>query len=137
MHSRTHKYHGEQDDRHGAKLHWPGVNGVPFRGTSVPNIKQNELEDLPVVGEAFEQTFDLSDKDQAEAYRWIRDRVRNGMFTQDYVYRYHGVDEETGELKTIVYIEWTQLYVQLPPNHSAAGVNGNGRSGTNFTIRGN
>jgi hypothetical protein len=135
MYSRTHKYHGEQDDRHGGKLHWPGVGGIPFRGDAVPNIRQEELENLPIVGEGFEHTFDMDNESQAVAYRWIRDRIRNGMFTQDYIHREHKIDEETGNMKTLIYMEWTQLYVQIPPNHQASGVNGNGSSGTNFTLK--
>ena len=135
MQSRTYKYYGEQDPRHGQLLHWPGANGLPFRGPAVPNIKQEELENLPVIGEAFEQTFDLSDEEQEQAYRWVRDRIRNGMFTQDYVHREHIVDEVNGTLKTLVYLEWTQLYVQVSSNHKSLGAIENGSSGQKFTLR--
>jgi hypothetical protein len=135
MFHRTLKYRGEQDkERHGGNLHWPGVHGLPFRGPAVPNLKQEELEQLPVVGEAFHDTFDLSDEEQSKQYRWIRDRARNGLFTVDYSYREHVVVD--GKMKTIIYIEWTQLYVQAPPGYNKPGSNGNGRSSQNFTIRG-
>ena len=136
MQSRTNKYYGEQDSRHGSVLQWPGAQGLPFRGEAVPNVKQEELENLPIVGEAFQQTFDLNDEEQAASYRWIRDRVRNGMFTQDYVYREHILNEETKELRTLIYLEWTQLYVQVPANHKSSGVTANGSATQEkFTLR--
>ena len=134
MHSRSQKYFGEQDPRHGSQLQWPGAQGLPFRGDAVPNVKQEELEQLPVVGEAFQQTFDLTDEEQAKSYRWVRDRIRNGMFTQDYVHREHILDEDKNELRTLVYLEWTQLYVQVPQN-SNSGVTANGSASQKFTFR--
>tara|TARA_A100001015_G_C14775225_1_gene626907 strand:+ start:172 stop:582 length:411 start_codon:yes stop_codon:yes gene_type:complete len=134
MTSRSQKYYGEQDPRHGSQLQWPGAQGLPFRGDAVPNVKQEELEKLPVVGEAFQQTFDLTDEEQAKSYRWVRDRIRNGMFTQDYVHREHILDEDKNELRTLVYLEWTQLYVQVPHN-SHSGVTANGSASQKFTFR--
>jgi hypothetical protein len=134
MHSRSQKYQGEQDPRHGSLLQWPGAQGLPFRGDAVPNVKQEELEQLPVVGEAFQQTFDLTDEEQATSYRWVRDRIRNGMFTQDYVYREHTLDADKNKLRTLVYLEWTQLYVQAPLN-SNSGVTVNDIASHKFTFK--
>lgn len=132
---RTSKYSGEQDkERHGEQLHWPGVNGIPFRGAQVPNIRREELENLPVVGYAYDGTFDLSNEEEAKYYRWVRDRCRNGLFTSDYSHREHTVVD--GVLKTIIYLEWTQLYVQLPAGHKSLGSTGDGSSSTSFTLSG-
>jgi len=124
----TVKYHNEQGGLHGGQLHWPGVNGLPFIGQAPPNIKQHELERLPIVGYACHQLFNLSDPKQDEVYAWVRDRIRNGLFTLDWILRHF--DEE--EKCMWVYVEWTQLYVMLPPNY--IGSNGNG-SPRNFTLR--
>lgn len=125
------KFYGEQHEKHNGKLHWPGANGLPFRGDAIPNLKQEELENLPVIGDTFQGVFDLSDADDSDTYRWVRDRARNGIFTIDFVERHW--DEETKNM--IVYVEWTQLYVQLPKGSNQIGGNGNGRSPTNFTLR--
>jgi hypothetical protein len=134
MMNRTSKYHGEQGPEHAGKLQWPGVNGFPFRGEQIPNIRQDELEKLPVVGDAREETFDLSKEDEATRYRWVRDRCRNGLFVQDYAHKEHAMVD--GKLTTLIYLEWTQLYVQVPPGHSSIGSKGNGSSKTSFTIGG-
>jgi hypothetical protein len=127
----SNKFHGEQDDRHQGQLHWPGANGLPFRGEAIPNLRQQELENLPVIGDTYQQVFNLGDEADAKTYRWIRDRARNGIFTVDFIERHW--DEETKNM--IVYVEWTQLYVELPKGNEPIGGNGNGRSATNFTLR--
>ncbi len=130
MHYPSVKYYGEQGDAHGGQLHWPGVNGIPFRGSMVPNLKRRELEQLPVVGQGCHDTFDLSDPKQSAVYAWVRDRIRNGLFTQDLVmHQWH----PTKPGVMIVYIEWTQLYIQLPTGQFI-GSNGNG-SPDSFALR--
>ena len=126
----TVKYHNEQSDLHKGSLHWPGVNGLPFLGNAPPNVKQHELEQMPVVGYACHQLFDLGDKKQSEVYAWVRDRIKNGLFTLDWIFRHFDEDEK----RMWVYIEWTQLYTIMPPNHTL-GSNGNG-SPSHFTLRG-
>jgi hypothetical protein len=102
------KYTGEQHQLHGGRLHWPGVNGIPFRGPTVPDLKQAEYDSVPVVAQGCFGTFNLSKKEDAEVYQWIRDRIRNGWFTLDWVERHW--DEAS---KTMwIYIEWSQLYAQ-------------------------
>jgi hypothetical protein len=124
------KYHGEQNDLHGGPLHWPGVNGVPFLGQAPPNLRQRELEQLPVVCYSFHYTFDLGDQAQGQIYQWIRDRIRNGLFTCDWVER-HWDDKAK---RMWIYIEWSQLYVTLPKNNFL-GSTGNG-SPKQFSLSG-
>jgi hypothetical protein len=131
MQQPSNKFHGEQDNRHDGKLHWPGAGGLPFRGDAIPNLKQAELENLPIVGDTHQATFDLSDEEDSEAYRWVRDRARNGLFTIDFVERHWNEEKQN----MIIYVEWTQLYVQMPKGTNPIGGNGNGRSPTNFTLR--
>ena len=129
MHPSTAKYFGEQDERHGGRLHWPGVNGIPFRGPYVPNLKRNELEKLPPVACAFHHTFNLSDDKESAVYQWIRDRIRNGSFTLDWIERHWDAESKT----MWVYVEWSQLYIELPHNN-ATGSNGDGHP-NHFTLR--
>jgi hypothetical protein len=126
----TVKYQNEQGSGHKGQLHWPGVNGLPFLGQAPPNIRQHELEQLPIVGYACHQLFNLSDDDQSKVYGWVRDRIKNGLFALDWVYRHFDEQEKV----MWIYIEWTQLYVMMPPNY-LMGSNGNG-SPSNFTLRG-
>jgi hypothetical protein len=122
------KYHGEQHPLHGGQLHWPGVYGVPFKGPTAPDLKQSEYDNVPIVAQACNRVFNLSDPEQAQMYEWVRDRIRNGLFTGDWVERHW--DEET---KTMwVYLEWSQLYAQAPVNDGRSLGHG---SPTNFTLR--
>ena len=126
----SHKYHGEQGDRYDGKLQWPGANGFPFIGDTAPNLKQHEVEALPIVGEAKENVFDLNELDDRRYYNWVRDRIRNGLFVQDHISRRQPDDK----LWPIIYLEWTQCYVIAPKQTAQAGSNGHG-SAKQFTLR--
>ena len=123
------KFNGDQNERYGGKLTWPGVNGIPFMGDgSVPNLRGEEAERLPIAGDAYDRVFDLSKEEDSEYYQWVRDRCRNGQFTLDHVERHWNQDTNN----MVIYMEWTQLYRRIPSNH---GGNGNGqRNGRTFTI---
>lgn len=108
------KFFGEQDERHGGPLHWPGVRGFPFRGEQFPLLKQREYDAVPLVPDAKHRTFDLSDPHDSAEYAWVRDRVLGGLFRCDYI-EYHWDDKEK---KMYIYVEWSQIYAQLPRNFS-------------------
>ena len=124
------KYYGEQDPRYGGRLQWPGANGFPFLGDAPSSMRQNELEDLPVCGMAFEHPFDLNDEQERANYNWVRDRIRNGLFRQDYVERRWPPDKEW----PVIYLEWTQCFSSLPTQSPIAGklTNANAKQ---FTLR--
>ncbi len=105
----TAKFLGDQNLGYGGKLFWPGIDGLPFRGDKAPILSPDVKQKLYCAGDAKHGTFDLSIPEQAEQYAWIRDRVRNGLFTEDYIER-HWNDETKNQ---IIYLEWTQLFVQL------------------------
>jgi len=129
--TQTHKYHGEQGERYGGALQWPGANGYPFLGDSAPSLKQQEVEALPIVGKAYENSFDMNDETDREYYNWVRDRIRNGLFIQDHVQRRWDDDKPW----PVIYLEWTQCFVMAPKQQQTnAGSNGHG-SATNFTLR--
>ena len=124
------KYQGEQDPRYGGKLQWPGANGLPCRGDSPPNLKQREVEALPVCGQAYERVFDLNNKEDAEYYNWVRDRIRNGLFVQDFKRERWADDQKC----PIIYLEWTQLYTALPTKQNMSGSSTNVNT-KQFTLR--
>jgi len=123
------KYFGEQGESHPGELHWPGVHGLPFLGDTIPNLKKDELDEMPVVGYAHHRVFDLSKQAESDQYRDVRDRIRNGLFTLDYIHREWNQESQS----MLIYLEWTQLYRQNTPSHGGAA-NGNGQSPTRFTL---
>lgn len=103
------KFFGDQDPRYGGKLHWPGLAGLPFRGSKAPLLSKSNESKVYVAGDATHATFDLSDAEQSHDYAWVRDRIINGIFRLDHIHRYW--DEEKKNM--IIYVEWTQLYNQI------------------------
>jgi hypothetical protein len=103
------KFYGDQDPRYGGRLHWPGLEGLPFRGDIAPKISDSNKNKLYVACDANHGTFDLSDPEQSKSYAWVRDRIQNGLFRLDHIHRqWH---EE--KCNMIIYLEWTQLYNQI------------------------
>lgn len=125
----SHKYHGEQGERYGGPLQWPGAHGYPFIGEVGPSLKQREIDALPTVGRTYENTFDMNVEEDREYYNWVRDRIRNGLFFRDFIKR----TWYDGKLWPVIYLEWTQCHVQAP--QTQAGSNGHG-SARQFTLRG-
>ena len=128
----TSRYCGEQHDRHKGRLFWPGHNGIPFRGVDPPLLKRSELSKLLTVGDTYQKAFRLAEKDDAEYYSWVRERARNGWFTVD-----RQTQPEWNEDKTNVniYLEWTQVYLELPNNVKLPGSNANVQPAGTFSLR--
>ena len=103
------KFLGDQNGGYDGRLFWPGVGGFPFRGNKAPMLSPDVKERIYLTGDAKHGTFDLAIPEQSQQYAWVRDRIRNGLFTEDYIER-HWNDETKNQ---IVYLEWTQLYTQL------------------------
>lgn len=121
------KYHGEQDSRYGGEVFWPGVHGFPaLRRAGM--LKKHELESVPIVGQAHEKIFDLNDEEDRKDYNWVRDRIRNGLFTKDHEDRKWPDDKEW----PIIYLEWTQLFALPKAQNSNSEVS---KDGTRFTLR--
>jgi len=125
----SNKFAGEQDDRYGGKLQWPGANGMPSMGDAAPSMKQHEIDALPVMGATRQRVFDLNDENARTDYNWVRDRIRNGMFVRDYCKRRWPEDK----VYPIIYMEWTQCYVQSPKQTGTAGRKEHGSS-RQFTL---
>lgn len=103
------KYYGDQNPLYGGKLHWPGIQGLPFRGDTAPLMSEEDKSRVYAAGDANHATLDLSDDSDSKLYAWIRDRIKNGLFVLDHIERHW--NENTKNV--IVYIEWTQLYTQI------------------------
>lgn len=124
----TTKFHSEQHARHGGTLHWPGAHNLPFRGDVVPHLTSAEREKLPVVGDFHAKTFDLSDAEDHEYYEWVQERISHRLFaSKKERWRWH----EDGR-HMIVYLEWLQFYVQLPPALTSRMTHA---SSSQFTLR--
>jgi hypothetical protein len=123
------KFNGDQNDRYDGELTWPGLHGIPFMGDgAVPNLRGPEAEQLPISGKARHKVFDLSNEEDNEYFQWVRDRCRNGLFTQDHIERHW--NKETNSM--VIYMEWTQLFRHAPIKQ---GGNGDGhQNGSTFTI---
>jgi hypothetical protein len=106
------RFYGEQHERHKGLLHWPGVNGYPFRGAALPLLKPNELANVPLTIDAYAQSFDLAVKEEAEYYAWVRDRIRNGWFHREWIDRW--IDPANPK-RVVINMEWSQVYAEAPP----------------------
>jgi hypothetical protein len=118
------KYFGERggnDSEHGGQLHWPGTaGGFPFRGNQVPTLTTEETEEIPLAFDFHCKVFELWKEDELREYTQIRDRITNGWYQSVHIERLF--DEERANWR--VYLEWNQIYGELPrgksPNYRGA-----------------
>jgi len=111
-------FEGEQSEQHGGYLHWTiQVGGLPLRtkSSATPLLTKEEIQnELVLVSECHQATFDLARKEDRFVYKWVWDRIINGWFQLIHIERYW--DER--EKKPYVYMEWAQVYAQLPDKGS-------------------
>lgn len=121
------KYFGDRGgEEHGGPLSWPGVRGFPFRGDVVPDLKQQEMEQLPLALDYKSRSFKLwDDKDKAD-FDQVMDRIVNGWYMQHK--RYDNYVPEQQEY--VVRLEWVQIYGE----HPASKTPGNGSNAKNETV---
>lgn len=111
---------------HGGQLQWPGTSaGYPVRGDTIPNLKQEEFEQLPHVLDFHCKTFYLwVEKDQKE-YQQLRDRIANEWFVEHHrkdqwielptkVANPDGTETTMQIPQLMVYLEWVQIYGEAP-----------------------
>lgn len=107
------KYFGEQggpNSTHKGALHWPGtMDGFPFRGDQIPDLKADEIEDVPPVLDFHCGTFKLWIPEELEKYQEIRDRAANGWYNIQFIHRDTSKHDQIS-----VYLEWIQIYGELP-----------------------
>ena len=114
------KYFGDRGgdgSSHDGLLHWPGtLDGFPFRGPDIPNLKQDELEALPLSIDFRCRTFELWDEADLAAYTDIRDKAANEWYQVVHIDRHY--DKENKHWR--IYLEWYQVYGELPDGKSRA-----------------
>ena len=104
----TPKFYGEQNEKHGGILYWPGFCGFPLKSAAPPGIVEDTSQ-ISLIGDHRCKIFNLSNEEDKEYYEWVKDRIRNGLFTQDYI-EYHW-DQESKTM--FIYLEWTQIYAYI------------------------
>lgn len=83
---------------------------VPYRGSCVPPLKQDEYDELETRPVAKVKTFDLSKDEDLQEYQLILHRIVNGWYVK--LKDYHHFDPETKSMW--VHLEWCQLYKETP-----------------------
>lgn len=112
---------------HGGPLHWPGTaDGFPFRGETIPNLKQQELEQLPLALDYKSRSFKLWDAQEKAEFDVVMDRIVNGWYMQHK--RYDNYVPEHQEY--VVRLEWVQIYGEHPASKNP----GSGFDGRNQTV---
>jgi hypothetical protein len=106
------KYFSDQGGAdHGGPLHWPGtMDGFPFRGDTVPNLRQQELETLPLALDYKSRSFKLWEPEDKAEFDVIMDRIVNGWYMQHK--RFDNYVPEQNEY--VVRLEWVQIYGEHP-----------------------
>ncbi|MEM3062161.1 MAG: hypothetical protein QW303_01255 [Nitrososphaerota archaeon] len=102
------KFFGDQHHRYGGQLQWPGINGYPVRGSAEKILKEGEQFNATFVKDFHSKVFDMSNLEDVEYYKWVMDRICNGLFLPVYIQRKWDND------KVSVYLEWCQCYYEWP-----------------------
>jgi hypothetical protein len=117
------KFFGEQSQEHGSQLFWSSAlpDGLPFRGANAPLLTKKELETQVEIRRDFKNgIYELNDPEQNKEYTKIMDRIGAGWYQLVYRIIKDVVDEQSGKLKVLVYVEWMQRYGELSPHAKAA-----------------
>lgn len=104
---------------HGEALTWPGTpDGFPFRGP-VPDMKQDEYEQIPLALDYHSQTFRLWEPEEKAGFDQVMDRVVNGWYMQ-----HRRIDRWSDQhCGLVVWLEWVQIYGETPGVKSPSGAN--------------
>ena len=109
---------GGESTEPGGPLHWPGtIEGFPFRGGDIPDFKEDEIDNVPLMVDFHVKIFELWKDEDREAYVQIRDRVANQWYQVVHIDRKY--DDEHKNWR--VYMEWHQIYGEIT-NGKAPGV---------------
>ena len=105
------KYFQERGgNQHGGPLSWPGtIDGFPVRGDNVPDIRGEEITDIPLALDYQSKRFCLWEPGEHAAFNDVMDRIVNGWYMQHK--RIDRWSDEHGGL--IVWLEWVQIYGEV------------------------
>lgn len=108
---------GGPGTEHKGNLHWPGTaEGFPVRtyGEGLPNLRQEEFEDLPKILDYHSQRFLLWLPEEKAAFDIIMDRIANGWYSLS-----RRIDRWSDQnLGLAVWLEWVQIYGEVPQSKS-------------------
>ena len=92
------------------KLHFPGFGGVPFLGTSIPDLKTGDVKNEPVIQPfAYVRILDLSNPAHLKAYEAISSRVADSRSVISFEDRQYDPDTKSWR----VLIRWVDNYAVL------------------------
>jgi hypothetical protein len=124
------KYAGDRggpNTPHGGNLYWPGTPlGFPLRGVAQPPLMRKEeiARQTKHVLDFHCQIFDLTKPEDQKAYQEVRDRAGNGW--------YHVTDKQIkwkeDATAPTIYLEWVQIYGELPTDKAPWLTNSPGQS---------
>ena len=101
---------GGAQSAHGGQLTWPGTaDGFPVRG-AVPDLMQDEYDNIPLALDYKSGLFKLFDPAEKQAFDNIMDRIVNGWFMQ-----HRRIDRWSDQhCGMVVWLEWVQIYGETP-----------------------
>lgn len=108
-------YHKYQFERGGAEhgnqpLHWPGtVDGYPVRGPKPPDLKQGEVEDIPLTADFKSHMFELWEPTDKQFFDAVNDKITIGWYRL--LKREDRWDDDKKHFR--VWMEWLQIYGAL------------------------
>lgn len=106
----------ESAEVHGGMLNWPGNGeGFPVRGPAAL-LKQDEIDELPLVSDFKSQLFKLADPEDKKKFDAIQDRVMDGWYC---IRKRIDTDDPVNVGYPIVWLEWVQLYAEVPDKINA------------------
>lgn len=112
---------------HGGTLHWPGtLDGFPFRGDKVPNLTQQEMENIPLALDFKSKSFRQWIAEEKKEFDKVMDCIANGIYMQ-----HKRFDNYVPEhMEYVTRLEWVQIYGE----HPAGRDGGNGFDARNETL---
>ena len=109
---------GGAESEHGGKLHWPGTqDGYPFRGDTVPHLKEDEIDNIALALDYKSEMFELWDPAAKKRFDAVMERIVNGWYMQ---HKRRDIVVE-GQLLPAVWLEWVQVYGETPSGKNPAG----------------
>lgn len=88
--------------------HFPGLDGLPYRGYNVPHLKERDPEAKrpKEAAKAHVDILDMSDEKERERYRDITQVVVNGYGAISFEDRQYDPEKKTW----LVFVRWYELY---------------------------
>jgi hypothetical protein len=92
----------------GDPLVWPGVNGLPFTGKTVPDLRGDQADNLPIKIKFDSGTFDMWDPDSKKRYDDVCNHIASGVWMQKHR------EPRWTEKGMQIWLEWYILAHELP-----------------------